>query len=358
MSKFASYKMIVRLTIATGLMLILLLVGFSSRLAHSQNVSPVAQNLAVAASTIRPIGIALEGLNYPYPVSFLKFEVEGQSVQMGYMDVPAASESNGGTIVLLHGRNFSGNYWEQTIRALSIAGFRVIVPDQVGFGKSSKPDLPYSLDLLAMNTVRLLNALNINNVDVVGHSMGGMLAVRLARLYPTRVQKLVLEAPVGLEDYRLKVPPQTIEQLQQDESLTDTAAIERFLRNFVKTWVPNRDEPFVQIRVRLAMSAEYPRWTRVTARSRQMIYQEPICYELPVLTQPTLLVIGLEDRIALGRTYVSPKIGRTIGNFPELGRFAARIIPKATLVELSGIGHIPHHEVPEQFNRTLLNFLS
>ena len=316
----------------------------------------IAQSPTVSASN--PIGIALEGLPYPHPVQFLNLTIEGQPVRMGYMDIRAGTNANGRTVLLLHGRNFSGNYWQPTIQALTTAGYRTIVPDQVGFGKSSKPDVDYSFDMLAMNTVQLLDALNIQTVDVLGHSMGGMLAVRLARLYPKRIQRVVLETPVGLEDYRLKVPPQTIERLQQDESLSDPGAIERFLRNFVKTWLPERDLPFVETRIRLSQSAEYSRWTRVMARTWQMIYREPILYELSALTQPTLLIIGLEDRIALGRAYVSPDVAATMGNFPELGRFAAKAISRSTLVELSSIGHMPHHEAPEKFNQELLRFLS
>jgi pimeloyl-ACP methyl ester carboxylesterase len=316
----------------------------------------IAQSPTVSASD--PIGIALEGFPYPYRVQFLNLTIEGQPVRMGYMDIQPSANPNGRTVLLLHGRNFSGNYWQPAIQALTTAGYRAIVPDQIGFGKSSKPDLDYNLDLLAMNTVQLLDSLNIQTADVVGHSMGGMLAVRLGRLYPNRIQRVVLETPVGLEDYRLKVPPQTIEQLQQDESLSDPDAIEKSLRNFVKTWVPERDRPFVQTRARLAQSAEYSRWTRAMAKTRQMIYREPIRYELSALTQPTLLVIGLEDRIFIGRGYVSQDVAATMGNFPELGRFAAKEISRSTLVELSGIGHIPHHEAPEQFNQELLRFLS
>jgi pimeloyl-ACP methyl ester carboxylesterase len=316
----------------------------------------IAQSPTVSISD--SIGIALEGLPYPHPVQFLNLTIEGYPVRMGYMDIQAGDRANGQTVLLLHGRNFSGNYWQPTIQALAAAGYRVIVPDQVGFGKSSKPDVDYSFDMLAMNTVQFLDSLNIQTVDIVGHSMGGMLAVRLARLYPNRIHRLVLETPVGLEDYRLKVPPQTIEQLQQDESLSDPAAIEHFLRNFVETWIPGRDGPFVQTRVRLAQSAEYSRWTRAMARTWQMIYREPIRYELSALTQPTLLIIGLEDRIALGRAYVSQAVAATMGNFPELARFAAQAISNSTLVELAGVGHIPHHEVPDQFNQELLRFLS
>jgi pimeloyl-ACP methyl ester carboxylesterase len=343
---------------AIALILITVLSILNAETVRSQTItqsSPSVQPTTV--SEIRPLGIALEELNYPYPVSFVELTNEGQPVRMAYMDISASGSDNGRTIVLLHGRNFSGFYWQSAIEALSSAGYRVIVPDQVGFGKSSKPDLAYDFDLLAMNTMQLLDRLNIREVDLVGHSMGGMLAVRMARLYPDRIRKLILETPVGLEDYRLKVPPQTLEQLQQDETLTDSAAIEKLLRNFVAKWTPERDMQFVQIRDRLAMSAEYSRWTRAMARTWQMIYREPIRYELFTLTQPTLLVIGLEDRIALGKNYVSSEIGQTLGNFPELGRFAAKTIPNAQLVELSEIGHIPHHEAPEQFEKALLEFL-
>ncbi|MCU0552886.1 MAG: alpha/beta hydrolase [Leptolyngbya sp. Prado105] len=347
------------LILCGGLLLGLLWIGMAIvRVQPSPAVAQSPNNPNLQPISSEALGIGLEGLPYPYPVQFMSLTNEGNSVRMGYMDVPARDRPNGQTVLLLHGRNFSGNYWQPTIQALATAGYRVLVPDQVGFGKSSKPDMDYSFDLLAMNTVQLLDSLNVRSVDVVGHSMGGMLAVRLARLYPNRIRRVVLEAPVGLEDYRLKVPPQTIERLQQDESLSDPTAIERFLRNFVKTWVPERDQRFVQIRTRLAQSAEYVRWTRAMARTWQMIYREPIRYELSALTQPTLLVIGLEDRIALGRAYVSQEVAATMGNFPELGRFAAQEISRSTLVELSGIGHIPHHESPERVNQDLLSFLA
>jgi pimeloyl-ACP methyl ester carboxylesterase len=66
---------------------------------------------------------------------------------------------------------------------------------------------PYTFDAMAADTVALLDSLGLARVDVVAHSMGGMLAVRLTRNAPTRVNSLVLEAPIGLEDYRFTVPP-------------------------------------------------------------------------------------------------------------------------------------------------------
>jgi pimeloyl-ACP methyl ester carboxylesterase len=72
---------------------------------------------------------------------------------------------------------------------------------------------------------------------------------------------------------------------------------------------------------------------------------------------PTLLVIGQEDRTAPGKNYVSKEVRRTLGQYPKLGRAAARDIPGARLVELPGVGHIPHLEMPERFHRELLEFL-
>ena len=87
------------------------------------------------------IGIGLEGYEYPYKVEFLPLTIEGQDLRMAYMDVPPDKEPNGKTVVLLHGKNFFGSYWRNTIHFLTRNGFRVIVPDQIGFGKSSKPNM-------------------------------------------------------------------------------------------------------------------------------------------------------------------------------------------------------------------------
>ncbi len=104
-----------------------------------------------------PLGIALETFPYPYPVQFLSLENQGQSLRLAYMDIRPTGSGQAESVVLLHGKNFYGSYWLNTIKALTAAGYRVIVPDQIGFGKSAKPDLCYSFDQLAANTAKLLD---------------------------------------------------------------------------------------------------------------------------------------------------------------------------------------------------------
>lgn len=304
-----------------------------------------------------PLGSAMEEWPYPFPVRFLPLTVDGQPVRLAYMDVAPTGAANGSAVLLLHGKNFYGSYWERPARALAAAGYRVVIPDQLGFGKSSKPDVHYSFDLLAANTAALLDSLGIAKVAVVGHSMGGMLAVRFARNYPERTTRLALENPIGLEDYRFFVPPQTTERVAEDElKQTDPAKIRAFLKNYFVEWRPEY-EPFVEVRARIALGGEFPRWARSSALTYQMIVQQPVRHEFSLLRVPTLLVIGQDDRTVVGRQYLSDDERNAHGNYPELGRAAAKDIPGAKLVEVSRCGHIPHLEQPKAFEETLLRFL-
>src|SRR5882672_4652079 len=133
-----------------------------------------------APTDVKPGSITYDEIEYPYPVSYLPLTVYGQDVRMAYMDVPPAGQPNGRTVVLLHGMNFGGFYFGAPIEVLRNEGFRVVVPDQIGFGRSSKPIIPYNFHDMALNTRKLLQSLGIAKVSVVGHSMGGMLTARFA----------------------------------------------------------------------------------------------------------------------------------------------------------------------------------
>lgn len=305
-----------------------------------------------------PLGIALEAWPYPYAVKFMTLTIEGRMARMAYMDVAPTAAANGVTVVLLHGKNFYGSYWEGAARTLAASGYRVVVPDQIGFGKSAKPEIQYSFDLLAANTIQLLDQLGVEKAAVVGHSMGGMLAVRLARNYPQRITRLVLENPIGLEDYRFSVPPQPLGKLFEIElNDTDPAKIRAFLKRYVVEWKPEVYERFVEARARIALSGEYPRWAMASALTYLMIYQQPVRHEFGLIKTPTLLIIGQEDRTTLGRNFVTESVQKTLGQYPQLGKAAARDIQGSRLVELKNVGHIPHLEAPDVFAKELLSFL-
>ena len=125
-------------------------------------------------------GPELEGFEYPAAVTRFDFVSQREALHMSYMDVKPA-HPNGQTVVLLHGKNFCAATWQSTVEKLTATGYRVIAPDQIGFCKSSKPArYQYSFQQLALNTHMLLESLGIAHAIIMGHSTGGMLAIRYA----------------------------------------------------------------------------------------------------------------------------------------------------------------------------------
>ena len=316
----------------------------------------IAATVLSAVLAAEPVGAALENVPYPHPVKLLALTVEGQDVRMAYMDVPPSGPAAGDAVVLLHGKNFWGAYWASAIGALAAAGHRVIVPDQLGFGRSSKADVHYSFELLAQCTRRLLDELGVRRAAVVGHSMGGMLAVRFALLYPDVASRLVLENPIGLEDYREKVPYTPVDATYRAMLAQTEDGIRRFYASYFARW---RDEfaPLVDVAVRQTLSGEWPRVARASALTYEMIYTQPVVQDLPRLRLPTLLVIGQADRTVVGRNLLPKDVLATMGNYPALGRLAAKAVAGAKLVEIEGVGHIPHLEAPDRFEPALVEFL-
>lgn len=173
--------------------------------------------LNLNAQEIKELGLMLENYEYPYPVSFYHFNAQKNDYKMAYMYIQPEND-NGKTVTLLHGKNFNGAYWETTIDALTTEGFNVLVPDQLGFGKSSKPEhFQYAFQQLAENTKGLIDSLGIKETTILGHSMGGMLATRFTLMYPEVTKNLVLVNPIGLEDWKLKVPYQSVNDWYKNE---------------------------------------------------------------------------------------------------------------------------------------------
>ncbi|BAM89052.1 putative alpha/beta hydrolase [Bradyrhizobium oligotrophicum S58] len=304
-----------------------------------------------------PYGINLEGFAYPYPVSLLPLVNDGEQLRMAYMDV-APTQPNGRTVLLLHGRNFPSSYWAPVIKTLTDAGFRVVVPDQIGFGKSSKPTGELHFDTLARNTMALLDHLGIAKAEIVAHSMGGMLAVRIARAYPDRIAHLVLTAPIGLEDYRLYVPPIPSEKIMEsEERLTADGYRKQLETNYALKLPPDQVTPFIDARFNLKGSADYSRWLKSFVSSYQMIYREPVVHEIPLLTQPTLFIMGADDHNAPGRPNAPEAVRAKMGQNAELATSLASRMREARAEVIANAGHLVFLDAPDKYNALLLGFL-
>jgi pimeloyl-ACP methyl ester carboxylesterase len=313
----------------------------------------------VAAQEGPAYGMQLEGFDYPWPIALYHFESQGQTLEMAYMDVKPA-RPNGRTAVLLHGKNFCAATWQSTIAALTNAGYRVIAPDQIGFCKSSKPEkYQFTFQQLAGNTHALLESLGVHRATMIGHSTGGMLGIRYALMYPSEVEQLALVDPIGLEDWKAHgVPWQSLDVLYQRELKTTAERIRSYERAtyYAGTWEPAY-ERWVQMLAGMYRGPGRARVAWDSALLYDMIYTQPVVYQLGALRMPVLLIIGDKDTTAIGKDLASPEARATLGNYPELGKKTAARIPHAKLVEFSDLGHSPQIQAPERFHKALLQGL-
>jgi pimeloyl-ACP methyl ester carboxylesterase len=278
-------------------------------------------------------------------VYYFKFSSQEQSVSMAYA-YQKAEKSNGKTVLLLHGKNFSHSYWQQTMNVLNQKGYDVIAPDQVGFGLSSKTvAYQYSFQQLAVNTKKLLDTLRISNVIVVAHSMGGMIATRFALMYPGTCERLILENPIGLEDWKTMVHYSTMdEEYAKEKKKTKEQLKDYFIKNYFHGEWKAMYDPVLDETAALSKKPDSLAYAKCMALTSDMIFTQPVCYEFRDIKVPAVLIIGQADRTAIGKEKADENTAAKMGNYPELGRKTATQIPGSKLIELKGLGHIPHLE--------------
>jgi pimeloyl-ACP methyl ester carboxylesterase len=300
---------------------------------------------------VKPVSITCEECPYPYPSSYLSFTTYGQDVRMAYMDVAPQGTPNGHTVVILHGNNFAGFYFGNMAEALRKEGFRVIIPDQLGYGRSSKPIIPYSFNDFARNTRAVLQSLKIEKAMIVGHSMGGMLATRFATQYPDMTERLVLYNPIGLSDGRFSRPAGSIDDAYK-QTLGATyqsirASLMRYVAHNPSAW-NDLFESYARVRYGWTLGADWPRLAMVQTLINNVNYADPVVYDWPHIKAPTLVFGGADDFLA-----------GTPAVFQERMKEIVKTIPdnKAKLLLLPGLGHVAHIESPERTLPPLVAFL-
>lgn len=305
----------------------------------------------------KPLDPELKNYPYPFEVSFHEVKFPKETYSMAYMLVSPKKVKD--TIVLLHGKNFSGAYWEKTASELLKDGHRLLIPDQIGFGKSSKPEsFPYSFQLLATLTHEILEKHDIKKYTIIGHSMGGMLATRMALMYPQEVEKLLLVNPIGLEDWKTMVPYTDVRKLYAEELKKTAEDYRNYQKNvyFDGNWKPEYEKG-IEILSGWTLHPEYKRVAWNAALTSQMVFTEPVVYEFKNLTMPTLLLLGTRDRTAIGGAAAPQEIKDKLGRYDLLGKKVIKSIPKGKLIEIEGVGHMPQVEVFDRYIKEIKKFL-
>jgi pimeloyl-ACP methyl ester carboxylesterase len=331
--------------------------------------APSAEDPVIPWPAEDTLGIGLEGYPYPHPVQYLDVTHVAQAdwidrqapdwerrARMAYMDVPPVGQSKG-AVMLVHGKNFFGAYWTGVIDALRREGYRVIVPDLVGWGKSTKPST-LTAESLVGHLRSLVDELKVNSFALLGHSTGGLIGMHMARALPERVQKLVLENPMGLEDYRKGLTrPVRHDDWAQDERSMTADQVRQYMAHYFVSKAPRLVDPFVEVRMAVGRGPEFERWVQSSAAATDMLLNQPAVDFVASLATPTLFVCGLSDRTYVGAKYTAPQDQGSKGNIAELANgFAARM-PRGRFVGVPDTGHVPHLESPAVFNNAVIDFL-
>ena len=187
--------------------------------------------------------------------------------------------------------------------------------------------------------------------------MGGMLATRFALLYPGMVSKLVLEDPIGLEDYRTFVPYTPIETEYKSELYQTYERYKKYMKTYFPEWKDEYEE-LVKQQAAALRDPDFKQIALANALTYEMIYEQPVCYEFRFIKARTLLIIGTADRTIVGKDKVPEDELNKHGQYPQLGKKVAAEIKDCRLVELPGVGHIPHIQQFSEFKKAVASFLS
>jgi pimeloyl-ACP methyl ester carboxylesterase len=272
----------------------------------------------LALALLAGVGFYFRPVSYLNAWTYLQEDlsgIESRSVQVAGHRVHYLAEgpANGPVVVLVHGLGGSAEHWRNLAPYLAQSGFRVYIPDLLGYGRSEQPaDFSYSVRDEAAVVVGFMDALGLKQVEVGGWSMGGWIAVLVAAEHPERVSRLTLFDSAGLDvqptfDTAL-FTPSTVDQLNQLEALLSPhpQPIPAFiahdiLRNF------RRDGWIVQ-----------------HALATMLTGQDAVDKVLPQFKMPVLLVWGSLDQI-------TP---------PSDGEMMHRLIPQSQLDVFPGCGHM------------------
>lgn len=265
-------------------------------------------------------------------------DVTARKVRMRVIEAGAGSP-----LLLIHGFLVNHLEYDQIIEPLS-KHFRVIAVDLPGFGESEKPSparYPYGIEAFAEAVADVIAAMNLGRVSVLGHSMGGAVALTLAAEHPELIEKLVLVNalvyPFPL-DFKARLPLLPLVGPFLFKQLYGRAMFRAYFRDNV--FPPGYPLPVERI------DAYYDRFNTPAAREsayavlRSMLDTRPVVARIPRITMPTLVVWGRDDRLFR----------------PTFGQRLAREIPGARL-ELMETGHAPNEERPEELAALVSEFL-
>ncbi|NDJ78651.1 MAG: alpha/beta fold hydrolase [Chloroflexi bacterium] len=243
------------------------------------------------------------------------------------------------TLLLINGVGQWHQAWWRNVGPLG-EHLRVITFDNRGIGSSDKPDIPYTLDMMAEDTLGLLDALKVERAHVLGHSLGGGIALFMARKAPDRIQSLILASTLYWGP-KVAMPSERAMQVLQDRSGDPLELVKRGIRIAAAEGFEEHDPEGFQKLIDLRFNSQQTPNLYVRQSQAGLPYLQADHITDIVPDVPVLLLVGELDEVA-----------------PPTNSEAIKAAwPHAQLIEIAGAGHLFNIEKPAESHRVILDFI-
>ncbi|MES2559716.1 MAG: alpha/beta hydrolase [Bacteroidota bacterium] len=281
-----------------------------------------------------------------YPFTHHQFAIH-QNIHINYMDEGSGTQ----TILFIHGLANYAPVWKYQIAELRKTN-RCIAIDLPGNGYSSRGDYPYTMFFYAECVVRFIEKMELKNVVLTGHSMGGQIALIIALRYPHLIDKLVLVASAGLEHFAAHEVMMMNGMLNMGTLFyADEFHLESAIRqSFFNT--QNESSTIIEELKAIMNAHAMKEWRDMSLSSIKGMLNEQVQQYLPNITTPTLILFGEKDAL-IPNTLVH------FGETPEsIAKKAAALIPSASFRMIPQAGHFVQLEKAADVNAAIQTFIN
>ncbi len=284
----------------------------------------------------------MSDMQYPYPVKLAALD---NTISVAYMDEGSGNQ----TLVFIHGLGSYAPAWKKNIEGLKNE-FRCIAIDLPGYGHSSKGDYVGDMRYYADIVAEFIRKLDLKNVTLVGHSMGGQIAVTTGLSYPELMNQLILVSPAGYEQFTNGQRQWFREILTPDavRLTTVTQIRENFATNFFH--FPKDAEFMIQDRIAMRSADDFRWYCDIIPKNVRGMVNDPVYDLLPKLTMPVLSLFGEYDNLIPNRFLNG-------GSTVEVAKKGSSQIPQSVLIMIEKAGHFVQFEKSEEVNAAIRGFL-
>lgn len=272
-----------------------------------------------------------------------------ESVRLHGHEVGFKISGGGPLLVLLHGITSTAEAWRDVMPRLA-ERYTVVAPDLLGHGRSAKPQGDYSLGAYAAGLRDLLAVLDLERGTIVGHSLGGGVAMQFSYLFPERVERMALINSGGLG--------KEVHPLLRASTLPGS---EWVLPMLAREWTVNAGDAVRRVAGKLGLEAgpDLAEFARGYASLVEAGARDAFLHTMRSVIGPEGQRISALDRLYLADQI--PTLFMWGTNDPVIpvshGRAAHAIVPNSRLVEINGSGHWPMLDTPDRFVRELTDFI-